>query len=166
MSGRGTADFSAPISEVAIAIVERAVSPQLWVLFLDIKQVGTSLNIGLCKFTNKQIPRPHPGLEKSEYLKLDSSGEKRVEMELGWQALPSTHEVLGSIPNVINQGWWCTSVMSAPEVEAAGSEVQCHPQLQSKSEASLSYVRPCLKEKHPRSLRLGLATLRGFSKVF
>lgn len=64
MSGRGTADFNVPISEVAIAIVERAVSLQLWALFLDIKQVGTSLNTGLCKFTNKQIPRPHPGLEK------------------------------------------------------------------------------------------------------
>lgn len=72
MSGRGTADFNVPITEVAIAIVERAVSLQLWALFLDIKQVGTSRNTGLCKFTNKQIPRPHPGLEKSEYLKLGS----------------------------------------------------------------------------------------------
>lgn len=37
MSGRGTGDFHVPISEVAIAIVKRTVSPQLWALFLDIK---------------------------------------------------------------------------------------------------------------------------------
>lgn len=47
---------------------------------------------------------------------------------------------------------------NTPEVEAGGSEVQDHPQLHSHLEASLGYMRPCLKRgewKHGDILAFG-----------
>lgn len=57
--------------------------------------------------------------------------------------LPSVHEALGSIPStIITWVWSHTSVILAleKEVEAEESEIQGHPQLQSKFKGNIDYI--------------------------
>lgn len=57
------------------------------------------------------------------------------------------HEGLGTTPALSELGrvaQICHPIIR--ELEAGGSEIQNHPQLCSKFEASLSYPRPCFKK--------------------
>lgn len=57
--------------------------------------------------------------------------------------LPSVHEALSSIPStIITWVWSHTSVILAleKEVEAEESEIQGHPQLQSKFKGNIDYI--------------------------
>lgn len=48
----------------------------------------------------------------------------------------------------INQGWWCTTVISATLEEIQGLELQVLPQLHSKLETNLSCMKPWLTHTH------------------